>query len=152
MRPRLRDDPDRLELHLWLKRNKRLTLRELGRRRPERSEEPLLEAVADWVRDNAPALVGRVPDWQDDLPGFLRSTGLLVSEEDGFRFLHHSFVEYFAAEAYAAEIPSDFPDPNRGFGAPPTAATRRSRCSCCACGQTGHAAGRPPAGRGRPVR
>ncbi|GGM10972.1 hypothetical protein GCM10010129_63730 [Streptomyces fumigatiscleroticus] len=106
---RLRDDEDRLALIRWLVRHKRAVLRTLGRHRLERKE-PLLEAAVDWVREQVPDLTDRVPGWQDDLPDFLRGTGLLVSDQDGFRFLHHSFAEYFAAEGYAADIPQDFPD------------------------------------------
>ncbi|MFF4209737.1 NACHT domain-containing protein [Streptomyces sp. NPDC001796] len=109
LRHRLRDEPDRLELHLWLDSNKRAMLRMLGRHRLEKKG-PLLDAAADWVRGQIPALVDRLPDWQDDLSGFLRGTGLLVGAENGFRFLHHSFAEYFAAESYAAEARADFPE------------------------------------------
>ncbi|MFE6284567.1 NACHT domain-containing protein [Streptomyces sp. NPDC057877] len=111
---RFRDDPDRLELHLWLERNKREALRVLGRHRLEQ-DGSLVEAAMDWVRQQAPTLVDRLPEWQEDLPDFLRGTGLLVGVEDGYRFLHHSFAEYFAAEAYVAEVPPDFPDPEEWF-------------------------------------
>ena len=114
LRRHLTNDPDRLELHLWLDRNKRTVLRVLGRHRLEH-EGSLLDAAADWVREQARTLTDRVPDWQEDLPDYLRGTGLLVTKDDGFRFLHHSFAEYFAAEAYAAEIPTDFPDPESWF-------------------------------------
>ncbi|AZP20376.1 hypothetical protein EJC51_32445 [Streptomyces aquilus] len=109
LRRRLHDDPDRLALHLWLGRHKRAVLRVLGRHRLE-TDGPLLVAAANWVRKNAPMSLDGLPGWRDDLPDFLRGTGLLVSEENGFRFLHHSFAEYFAAEAYAADMPTDFPD------------------------------------------
>jgi hypothetical protein len=108
LRHRLRDDPDRLELHLWLERNRRALLRALGRHRLER-EGSLLEAARDWVLETGPASLRALPDWEEDLPDVLAGTGLLVNEEGGFRFLHHSFAEYFAAEAYADEIPADFP-------------------------------------------
>ncbi|MBN0047390.1 NACHT domain-containing protein [Streptomyces actuosus] len=114
LRRRLRDDPDRLELHLWLDRRKPALLRMLGRHRLDDAG-PLLDGAVRWVRENAPAVVEHLAGWEDDLPDFLRSTGLLVSEQDGFRFLHHSFAEYFAAEAYAEQSPSDFPDAESWF-------------------------------------
>nr|WP_281247774.1 hypothetical protein [Streptomyces colonosanans] len=114
LRRRLQDDPDRLELYLWLERNKRALLRALGRHRLEH-EGPLLEAAADWVRVTGPACLHELPDWEEGLPDVLVGTGLLVNAEDGFRFLHHSFAEYFAAEVYADEIRADFPNAESWF-------------------------------------
>ncbi|MGW2767568.1 NACHT domain-containing protein [Streptomyces sp. NPDC001275] len=106
---RLQNDPARRDFLLWLGRNKHAVLQALGRHRVE-SERPLLEAAVDWVKDNPSQLVQHLPRWKDDIPEFLRSTGLLVSGEAGFRFLHHSFAEYFAAEAYVESLGADFPE------------------------------------------
>ncbi|MFF4351416.1 NACHT domain-containing protein [Streptomyces sp. NPDC001530] len=105
---RYRDDPGRRELHLWLNQRKRDVLGVLGRCRLE-GESSLLEAALEWVR---PQLREgwAVTGWEADVREFLQGTGLLVRDEDDYRFLHHSFAEYFAAQSYAQRIPPSFPD------------------------------------------
>ncbi|WP_326663283.1 hypothetical protein [Streptomyces canus] len=105
---RYRDDPGRRELHLWLNQCKRDVLGVLGRCRLE-GESSLLEAAVEWVRPQLREDWAGT-DWRADLREFLQGTGLLVRDEDDYRFLHHSFAEYFAAQSYAQQIPPSFPE------------------------------------------
>ncbi|WP_327432272.1 hypothetical protein [Streptomyces sp. NBC_01236] len=105
---RYRDDPGRRELHLWLNQRKRDVLGVLGRCRLE-GESSLLEAGLEWVRANLPE-DWAVTGWEADVREFLQGTGLLVRDEDDYRFLHHSFAEYFAAQSYAQRISPSFPE------------------------------------------
>ncbi|MCH6160848.1 NACHT domain-containing protein [Streptomyces marispadix] len=105
---RYRDDPERRSFHLWLDQHKRKVLGVLGRRRLE-GEGALSQAALKWVRENAGD--GGLPTgWETEVREFLQGTGLLVPEDDDFRFLHHSFAEFIAAQSYAMEIPPEFPD------------------------------------------
>jgi tetratricopeptide (TPR) repeat protein len=105
---RYRDDPERRSFHLWLDQHKRKVLGVLGRRRLE-GEGALSEAALKWVRENAGA-EGLPTGWEPEVREFLQGTGLLVPEDDDYRFLHHSFAEFIAAQSYALEIPPEFPD------------------------------------------
>ncbi|MFE9098359.1 NACHT domain-containing protein [Streptomyces sp. NPDC007264] len=106
---RYRDDPERRAFHLWLDQHKREVLGALGRCRIE-GEGSLSEAALTWVREHT-AEERRLPaGWHAEVREFLQGTGLLVPEEKDYRFLHHSFAEFMAAQAYALEIPPDFPE------------------------------------------
>ncbi|MFD8489478.1 hypothetical protein [Streptomyces sp. NPDC059712] len=100
--------PERLALHLWLDKEKRRLLGVLGRRRLE-GEDSLFEAALSWVREHGHAHLA-LEDWQTEVRDFLQGTGLLVQEQHEYRFLHHSFAEFFAAQSYAERIGPDFPD------------------------------------------
>ncbi|MFE2226221.1 NACHT domain-containing protein [Streptomyces kronopolitis] len=105
---RYREDSERHALHLWLDRHKHEVLGALGRCRLE-GEGGLLEAALDWVGEHAEER-SLLAGWQAEVREFLQATGLLVPEEDDYRFLHHSFAEFIAAQSCALEIPPDFPD------------------------------------------
>lgn len=104
---RYHDDPSRRTFHLWLEQNKQETLGALGRRRLQ-GEGSLSEAALDWVREHAEKQ-HLLSGWQTEVREFLQGTGLLVPDNDDYRFLHHSFAEFIAAQSYAQEIPPDFP-------------------------------------------
>ncbi|WP_405805858.1 NACHT domain-containing protein [Streptomyces sp. NBC_01187] len=106
VRGHFEDDPERRDFRLRLDRHKRELLGVLGRCRLE-GEGSLWEAAVEWARqwEGAPH-----EGWDTDLADFLQSTGLLVSEGDDYRFLHHSFAEFIAARSYAESITPDFPD------------------------------------------
>ncbi|MEU9604014.1 hypothetical protein [Streptomyces sp. NPDC048057] len=105
---RHRDDPERRAFHLWLEGEKQEVLGVLGRCRTE-GEGSLAKAALRWVREHA---AGRpLPaGWESEIREFLQGTGLLVPADDDYRFLHHSFAEFMAAQSYALEIPPEFPD------------------------------------------
>lgn len=106
VRRRYQDDPERCALHLWLHAHQRELLGALGRCRVE-GETSLRERALEWVTEQeGPLLVGG----ESEVREFLQGTGLLFGGEDDLRFLHHSFAEFIAAEAYAREIPPGFPD------------------------------------------
>ncbi|MBL1114013.1 hypothetical protein JK364_16660 [Streptomyces sp. 110] len=105
---RYRDDPERCSFHLWLDQHKAEILGALGKCRLN-GEELLSEAALNWVREHSQEqrlLAG----WEADVREFLQGTGLLVTEEGDYRFLHYSFAEFIAAQSYALEIPPDFSD------------------------------------------
>ncbi|MDX3262871.1 hypothetical protein PV336_27195 [Streptomyces sp. MI02-2A] len=108
LRHRYASEPERLALHLWLHGEKRRLLGALGEHRLE-GEDSLLEAALAWVREH-----GRehqdLDSWQMEVRDFLQGTGLLVQDQDDYRFLHHSFAEFFAARSYAERIGPDFPE------------------------------------------
>lgn len=108
---RFRDDPERRAFHLWIDEKKHEVLGALGRCRVE-GEASLSEAAWRWVQEHAGerCLPG---GWQAEMREFLQGTGLLVPAEDDFRFLHHSFAEFVAAQSYAREISPNFPDVER---------------------------------------
>ncbi|MFF4787321.1 NACHT domain-containing protein [Streptomyces griseorubiginosus] len=108
---RFRDDPERRSFHLWIDEQKHEVLSALGRCRME-GEASLSEAAWRWVQEHAGerCLPG---GWQVEIREFLQGTGLLVPVEDDYRFLHHSFAEFVAAQSYAREIPPNFPDVER---------------------------------------
>lgn len=105
-RERFPEDAERRDFHLWLDRHRRELLGVLGRCRLE-GERSLWDAALEWKRS-------READphnlWEPDLAEFLQSTGLLVTDGDDYRFLHHSFAEFIAARSYAESILPDFPD------------------------------------------
>ncbi|MFE4453562.1 NACHT domain-containing protein [Streptomyces sp. NPDC056796] len=107
LRRRYASEPERLALHLWLDGEKRRLLGELGHRRLE-GEESLYQAALDWVRAHGREHLA-LDGWQTEVRDFLRGTGLLVQEQHDYRFLHHSFAEFFAARSYAELIGPDFP-------------------------------------------
>ncbi|MFB7086165.1 NACHT domain-containing protein [Streptomyces sp. NPDC056296] len=108
---RFHDDPERRSFHLWLDDHKQEVLGALGRCRVE-GERSLSEAALRWVQEHA-AERRLSAGWQTDVHEFLRGSGLLVPAEDDYRFLHHSFAEFMAAQSYVLEIPPDFPDVER---------------------------------------
>ncbi|WP_030155341.1 NACHT domain-containing protein [Streptomyces sp. NRRL S-244] len=108
LRRRYAPEPERLALHLWLDEQKRRLLGALGQHRLE-GEESLLEAALAWVREHGRAHLV-LEGWQTDVSDFLQGTGVLVQEQRDYRFLHHSFAEFFAARSYAEDIGPDFPD------------------------------------------
>jgi hypothetical protein len=99
-------EPDRLAFISWLFQERVQLLRHLALARLD-SERPLRSAAHDWVRDHANELA---PGWEDDIEAVLASTGVLVFNSDGVRFLHHSFAEFFAAQEHASRIGADFPE------------------------------------------
>ncbi|MEU1198038.1 hypothetical protein ABZ446_17640 [Streptomyces sp. NPDC005813] len=103
---RYRDDPGRRELHLWFNQHKREVLGVLGRCRLE-GESSLLEAALEWFRPRLREGWAET-DWEADAREFLQGTGLLVRDEDDYRFLHHSFAEYFAAQSYVQQLDPAF--------------------------------------------
>lgn len=105
---RYRDDPERRAFHLWLDQHKGKILGELGTCRLEGKGRPWETAVG-WVQQHAEEQP-LPPDWQAEVREFLQGTGLLVPEDEDYRFLHHSFAEFIAAQSYALGIPPDFPD------------------------------------------
>ncbi|MBT2446554.1 hypothetical protein J7F03_05545 [Streptomyces sp. ISL-43] len=108
LRRRYASEPERLALTLWLDGQKRRLLGALGRHRLE-GEESLFEAALAWTREHGSEYLV-LEDWQTDVRDFLQGTGLLVQEQRDYRFLHHSFAEFFAARSYAEGIGPDFPD------------------------------------------
>ncbi|MEU7381724.1 MULTISPECIES: hypothetical protein [unclassified Streptomyces] len=104
---RYASEPERMALHLWLDGEKRNLLGALGQRRLE-GEESLFEAALSWIREHGREHLG-LEGWQAEVRDFLRGTGLLVQEQHDYRFLHHSFAEFFAARAYAERTGPDFP-------------------------------------------
>ncbi|MFI1826640.1 hypothetical protein ACH41E_09300 [Streptomyces sp. NPDC020412] len=105
---RHRDDPERRAFHLWLEEDKQEVLGVLGRCRME-GEGSLAEAALRWVREH-PAGRPLPAGWETEVREFLQGTGLMVPADDDYRFLHHSFAEFMAAQSYALEIPPEFPD------------------------------------------
>ncbi|MBR7673723.1 hypothetical protein KDA82_11980, partial [Streptomyces daliensis] len=108
LRRRYGDDPERRDFHLWLDDHKRELLGVLGRCRLE-GEGSLAEAALEWLRARDGERP-RLPGWENEVAEFLQGTGLLVTEEDDYRFLHHSFAEFIAAQSYAGLIAPDFPE------------------------------------------
>ncbi|MEU5918433.1 hypothetical protein [Streptomyces sp. NPDC047141] len=100
-------EPERLALHLWLDEQKRRLLGVLGQHRLE-GEGSLFEAALAWIRVQGKEYLV-LEGWQTDVRDFLQGTGLLVQEQHDYRFLHHSFAEFFAAQALAEVIDPDFP-------------------------------------------
>jgi hypothetical protein len=108
LRRRYASEPERLALHLWLDDEKRRLLGVLGQHRLA-GEESLFEAALTWIREHGREHLA-LDGWQTDVRDFLHGTGLLVQEQHDYRFLHHSFAEFFAARSYAKCIGPDFPD------------------------------------------
>ncbi|MGW7082208.1 NACHT domain-containing protein [Streptomyces sp. NPDC054871] len=108
LRQRFASEPERLALHLWLDEQKRRLLGALGQHRLE-SEESIFETAVTWIREHGCEYL-TLEGWQTDIRDFLQGTGLLVQEQRDYRFLHHSFAEFFAAGLYAEGIGPDFPD------------------------------------------
>ncbi|MFH8597815.1 NACHT domain-containing protein [Streptomyces rimosus] len=108
LRRRYAAEPERLAMRLWLDGEKRRLLGALGQHRLE-GEDSLFEATLAWVREHGSRHLD-VEGWQTEVRDFLRDTGLLVQEQHDYRFLHHSFAEFFAARSYAERIEPDFPD------------------------------------------
>ncbi|MGW2277743.1 NACHT domain-containing protein [Streptomyces sp. NPDC001770] len=108
IRQRYTAEPERLAMHLWLDGEKRRLLGALGVRRVE-GEESLLDAALAWVRENGREHLA-LESWQTEVAEFLQGTGLLVQEQHDYRFLHHSFAEFFAARAYGERISPAFTD------------------------------------------
>jgi hypothetical protein len=108
---RFHDDPERRAFHLWINEHKHEMLGTLGRCRME-GEDSLSEAALQWVQEHA-GEQDLPTGWQAEMRDFLQGTGLLVPTEDDFRFLHHSFAEFVAAQSYALEISPEFPDVER---------------------------------------
>ncbi|MYQ41157.1 Predicted NTPase, NACHT family domain [Streptomyces sp. LamerLS-316] len=111
LRRRYAAEPERLAMHLWLDDEKRQLLGVLGLRRLE-GEESLFEVALTWVREHGREHLA-LESWQTEVRDFLQGTGLLVQEQHDYRFLHHSFAEFFAARAYGAQISPEFPDLER---------------------------------------
>ncbi len=100
LRQSLRDDLARLAQAEWLHAHRHDLIAHLAVGRLE-SEGSLLDLATDWVDR---------PHETEDLLAVLTGTGVLVHGDSGLRFLHHSFAEFLAARAQAAEIGADFPD------------------------------------------
>lgn len=111
---RYRDDPERHTFHLWLDQHKRELLGVIGRCRISGAGE-LSEAAFEWVQEHTAENRSLPVGWQTEIQEFLQGTGLLVPDEEGYRFLHHSFAEFMAAQSYALEISPDFPDIEEWF-------------------------------------
>ncbi|MGW1667396.1 NACHT domain-containing protein [Streptomyces sp. NPDC002324] len=103
-----RDDPERRSFHLWLDQHKWEILGVLGKCRLE-GENSLSETALNWVLEHAEKNV-LLPGWQTEVQEFIQGTGLLVPEEEDYRFLHHSFAEFMAAQSRAVEISPAFPE------------------------------------------
>ncbi|MEJ8638016.1 hypothetical protein [Streptomyces sp. MS2.AVA.5] len=108
LRRRYAFEPERMAMHLWLDKEKRRLLGVLGQLRLG-GEDSLFEAALAWIREHGHEHVAQ-EGWQTDVRDFLRGTGLLVQEQHDYRFLHHSFAEFFAARSYAERIGPDFPE------------------------------------------
>ncbi|MEV6162293.1 hypothetical protein AB0L71_10250 [Streptomyces sp. NPDC052052] len=108
LRRRYESEPERLAMHLWLDGEKRRLLGVLGRHRLE-GEDSLFEAALAWIRERGREHLA-LEGWQTDVRDFLQGTGPLVQEQGDYRFLHHSFAEFFAARSYVERIGPDFPD------------------------------------------
>ncbi|MEU1596006.1 hypothetical protein ABZ468_24900 [Streptomyces sp. NPDC005708] len=108
LRRRYASEPERLALHLWLDGEKRRLLGVLGQHRLE-GEDSLFEAALAWIGEHGREHLAS-DGWQTDVRDFLQGTGLLVQDQDDYRFLHHSFAEFFAARSYAERIGPDFPE------------------------------------------
>ncbi len=74
------------------------------------TEAPSLETAQAWIDEKQPSEFTDVALSDGDLHGFLTSTGLLVAEGPGLRFLHRAFTEYLAARAHAARLPPEVSD------------------------------------------
>ncbi|MXG27246.1 NACHT domain-containing protein [Streptomyces sp. YIM 132580] len=108
IRRRYAGEPERLAIHRWLDDEKRQLLGVLGLARLE-GEDSLFEVALTWVREHGREHL-TLENWQTEIRDFLQGTGLLVQEQHDYRFLHHSFAEFFAARAYAERISPEFPD------------------------------------------
>ncbi|MGW4812520.1 NACHT domain-containing protein [Kitasatospora cineracea] len=105
----LGQDGKESDLATWLRQSRQELIEAIARHRIE-SDGSLMAAARQWVRERLPAGVEPAGRSEPDVRQLLLDTGLLVSQGDDLRFLHHSFAEFLSAQSYAKQIPSDFPD------------------------------------------
>ncbi|WP_370967919.1 hypothetical protein [Amycolatopsis sp. cg9] len=88
-------------------------LEHLGRIRLE-EDTSLVTAACDWMRSEQPEL-DALADWREQLVGHLRAVGPFLLRGDELGFLHHSFAEHLAATAKGRLLPGRFDPSNRDF-------------------------------------
>ncbi|MGW4652020.1 NACHT domain-containing protein [Kitasatospora sp. NPDC004289] len=96
-------------LESWFRRFRQELIEAIAQHRIE-SDGSLEAAAREWARQRLPEGIGTAGRWEPELRQLLLDSGLLVLQGNDLRFLHHSFAEFLAAQAYARAVPPDFPD------------------------------------------
>ncbi|MGY4955629.1 NACHT domain-containing protein [Streptomyces nigrescens] len=107
-------DPAALDCVRFLRERFDDLLRHLALTTVTETSPDLLHSALSWLCEQlGPRARTSIPGWAELVAALLTTSGLVLSAEDGLRFLHVSFAEHLAAEAQSLCLPAHFDPTSR---------------------------------------